>query len=186
MENYKNFFNDKIKKLIYPAIFLLFIAVGFYQSFIRDSNEIGFLGADKDGRQVLIQTLDEQLKPSVRVNSDFFQHSFLYRLLIQEPMRTTIIFDLKNLQNENQNFNLEGFLNQPHDDFIKNFRDKIFMQERYSVSPDDLKKQLNEKGAKTMEDLLAGFGFKKIQIIENGQITIREIRGTKNVYWVGF
>lgn len=37
-----------------------------------------------------------------------------------------------------------------------------------------------------MESLLAGFGFKKMQIYEKGNHVITvEIKGNKNVYWVG-
>ncbi|NTU98537.1 hypothetical protein HGA64_00815 [Candidatus Falkowbacteria bacterium] len=179
--------NENFKtKVLYPILFIAFIGVVFYQNFIRHSNEIGFLGADKDGRQVFIQTLNKQLEPDMKVDSDFFEYNLLYRMLVQEPMRTVIKFDIQD-KNKITVKQVDDYLNQPSSKFVEKFTDKVFMQEKYQVSPSDLTKQLDEKGVKTIEGLLAGFGFRQIEILENGKlVTTKEIQNTKNVFWAGF
>ena len=182
MEQEKN----KLKNYLIGLTILLFIGYSFYWSFFRTTNEIGFLGADKSGRQVLIQTLDSYYSPDVRVDSDFFDYTFISRIMIQEPMRTTIRFDIQNEKNTASLSSVENFLTQPYNGFIDNFKEKIFMQDGYEITPEELKESLSEKNVKTMEDFLAGFGFKKFQIYEKGihKLTV-EIKGNKNVYWAG-
>lgn len=176
----------KFKNILIGICVAIFISYSIYYSIIRTTNEIGFIGADKAGRQVLIQTLDNYLKPDVRVDSDFNDHSFLERMLIQEPMRTTLRFDIQNNQNKINLSSAENFLSQPYGSFLSNFKDKIFLKEGYEVSPEEFDKNLKDKGAKTMEDFLAGFGFKKLQIYEKGKHVLTvEINGNKNVYWAG-
>lgn len=179
--------NENFKtKVVYPILFIAFIGVVFYQNFIRHNNEIGFLGTDKDGRQVLIQMLNEQLKPDIKVDSDFFEHNLIYRMLVQEPMRTVVRFDVQD-ENKIPTKQVEEYLNQSSSDFVNKLTGKVFMQEKYQLNPGELSKQLDEKGIKTMEGLLAGFGFKQVEILENGKlITTKEIQNTKNAYWAGF
>ncbi|MCX6745384.1 MAG: hypothetical protein NTX82_07770 [Candidatus Parcubacteria bacterium] len=178
--------NGKLKNILIGLGVVFLIGYLVYYSLVRTTNEIGFLGADKSGRQVLIQTLDDYLKPDVKVDSDFYDHSFLSRMLIQEPMRTTIRFDIQNPQNKIFFSSAESFLSQSNDEFVKNFKEKIFMQEGYEITPRELQKRLEDKEAKTMEDFLAGFGFNKFQMYEKGKyVSTFEIKGTRNVYWAG-
>ena len=178
--------SGKIKNILIGLGIAFIIGYTIYYSVIRTTNEVGFLGADKSGRQVLIQTLDDYLKPDVKVDTDFYDHSFLSRMLIQEPMRTIIRFDIQNPQSKISLSSAESFLSQPNDEFVKNFKEKIFMHEGYEVTPEDLKKNLKNKEAKTIEDFLAGFGFKKFEMYEKGKHVLTvEIKGNKNVYWAG-
>lgn len=177
--------NGKIKNILIGLGVAFLIGYTIYYSVIRTTNEIGFLGTDKSGRQVLIQTLDDYLKPDVKVDSDFYDHSFLNRMLIQEPMRTNIRFDIQKPQNKMPLSSAENFLSQPNDEFVKNFKEKIFMHEGYEITPEELQKNLKDKEVITMEDFLAGFGFKKFQIYEKGKHVLTvEIKGNENVYWV--
>ncbi|MBU2497815.1 MAG: hypothetical protein KKE57_02840 [Proteobacteria bacterium] len=79
------------KVFIYIGVCLV-IGYVIYSMF-KTTDEIGFLGAGKVGRQVLIQTLDEVIKQRGKVNSEFFDRPFILRLLIGAPLRTTIRYD---------------------------------------------------------------------------------------------
>jgi hypothetical protein len=80
------------KLLIYICVFSV-IGFTIFKMF-QTTDEIGYLGAGKVGRQVLIQSLDAILKPRARVDSDFFDRPFIVRLILGEPLRTTIRLDL--------------------------------------------------------------------------------------------
>jgi len=155
------------KNILLAIAIVAIICYSFYSEFIRTSNEIGFLGASKEGRQVLIQTLDSYMEPDIKVDSDFYDHSFVSRILIQEPMRTTIRFDIKGAGDASLS-SAENFLSYPDDDFVKQFKRSVFMQEGSEISPDELIKRLKEKNITTMEGFLAGFGFKQFQVYYSG------------------
>lgn len=178
--------DEKLKTFLIGLGFAIFIVYAIYSQFFKTSNEIGFIGADKAGRQILIQTLDAYMEPDIKVDSDFSDYSFLSRAIIQEPMRTTIRFDVQNSKNNASLSTVENFLSQPNSDFINNFKEKVSIRDDSSITPDELRKRLNEKNASTMEGFLAGFGFKKFQIYKEGKHVLTvEINGVKNVYWAG-
>lgn len=177
---------NKIKNILIGILIAVILGYVFYSSFIRNRNEIGYLGADKSGRQIFIQTLDDYFEPDIKIDSDFNDYSVLSRMLIQEPMRTTIRFDIKNPQNKISLSIADDFLSQPYSVILDEYKGNVSIRSDSEISPDDLKKRLDEKGAKTVEDLFAGFGFKKFQIYNKGQHSLTtELKGTKNVYWTG-
>lgn len=178
--------DDRLKNFLTGLGFAIFIIYAIYSQFFKTSNEIGFIGADKAGRQILVQTLDAYLEPDIKVDSDFLDYSFLSRVVIQEPMRTTIRFDVQNEQDKASLSTVENFLSQPNDEFITMFKEEISIRDNSEITPDELRKRLNEKNSSTMEGFLAGFGFKKFQIYREGKHVLTvEIDGTKNVYWTG-
>jgi hypothetical protein len=172
--------------LIYLGV-VIFLISGIYDMFIKTTDEIGFLGAGKVGRQVLIQTFEYEMKPDVKVDSEFFDRPFPLRLIIGEPLRTTIRF---NIQNENKlradQETALTFLNQPAQTISDRFQGKIVMQDGFEITPDELKSSMQKNNVNTIEDLLAGFGFNKFEIylLDHPRVEI-DIKGTKNVGRVG-
>jgi len=83
-----------IKNISIGIGILLFFGVGFLRLF-QTTDEIGFLGAGKVGRQVFIQTLDDMMEKNNKgsVDSDFFDKPFIVRFILGEPLRTTIRFN---------------------------------------------------------------------------------------------
>ncbi len=178
--------DDKFKNFLIVVSFFAFICYSIYGSFFKTSNEIGFLGVDKAGRQIFIQTLDGYLQPGIKVDSDFFDHNFISRFFIQEPMRTTIRFDVQDSQNKLSLSTAENFLSQLNEDFVNNYKSDISTRADSAITPDELKKRLRDSKSVTMEALLAGFGFKQFQIFQEGKhILTVEINGNKNIYWTG-
>lgn len=186
MNDGKNQKDSKLKNYGIGVIVLIIITYSFYYAFFKTTNEIGFLGFDKTGRQIFIQTLDTYSEPDINVDSDFSDHNILDRILIQEPMRTTIKFNIKSSSSNSYLSSADSFLSQPYDILLKQYKGNISTRENSEISPTELTQRLNEKGCKTIEDFLAGLGFIKIQIFENGshKLTV-ELKGNKNVYWSG-
>lgn len=171
---------------LYAIGIIVFIIYTPYYMF-RTTNEVGFLGADKNGRQVLIQTLDAELKPNVRVDSDFHDRNIFLRFLIGEPLRTTLRFDYQiNPLEEMDVKSLKAYLDRPYQELTANFTGQIFMQNGYEISREELEESLKKNNAETLEDLYAGFGFKRFEgyLMGKKKVSI-EIRNTKNVLHVG-
>ncbi len=177
---------EKLKNWLIGAGVLLFIGFSIYYTFIRTTNEIGWLGADKVGRQVLIQTLDESAKSSgIRVTSDFNSHPIWERMIVGEPMRTVIRYEVQSSEGSNR-FGLQEHLELPHESITDQFQGKVTLQDDYEPTKDELVESLKKHDAKTMEDFYAGFGFKRIELYTNGQFTAAlEIKGTKNILHAG-
>jgi len=166
---------------------LAFLLLGVYNMFIKSSNEVGFLGMDKVGRQVFIQSFDAYLDPNIDVDSEFNDTPLPIRLIVGEPLRTTLKFDIR----DEKEFHatpegVDAFLAKPASYIVDEYRDKITMQDNYEVTPDELKKSMKEKGVQTVEDLLSGFGFKKFEMFSRGVLVKSiELPRTKNVIHVG-
>lgn len=179
--------SQKIKSWAGIAAFIAVIVYSLYFTFFRTSNEVGFLGMDKTGRQVFIQSMDAYLDPNVDVDSDFFDHNFLSRLIIQEPMRTVLRFDIRD-ENEFQasSESVDAFLASSATSILGMYQDEVFMQEEYRITPEELKQSANEKGVETVSDLLSGFGFKRLEVYSRGElIKSVELPKTKNVGHAG-
>lgn len=183
----KTEFKDKIQTILVSLFLLVLLGLGIYHQFIRSSDEIGFLGAGKVGRQVLLQTFEYEMKPDVKVDSEYFDTPLPIRLIIGEPLRTTIRF---NIQNENKfradQTTARNFLEHPANIITDRFQGNIVMQEGYEITPVDLRRIMKVKNVNTIEEMLAGFGFKKFEIylLDHPRVEIN-IRGTKNVGHVG-
>lgn len=174
---------EQFKNWIIGISILMIFVYSFYYVIFRTTNEIGWLGADKNGRQILIQTLDKSSKEvGINVDSDFYSHPIWERMIIGEPMRTVIRYDVKN-PNEVNRFAIQDHLSQPYTSFTDNISGEISIRSDSSISKEYIIERLNENGARTMEDLYAGFGFKRIELYSNGKFTsAQEIRGVKNVF----
>lgn len=176
------------KLLIYICVFSV---IGFtIFKMVQTTDEIGYLGAGKVGRQVLIQSLDAISKPRARVDSDFFDRPFIVRLILGEPLRTTIRFDFQ--EEEVKKITLEmvkQYLNLPHEtitQFFQSNKGKILLQKGYELEVNEFRKILKEKNVKTIEDFYAGFGFNKYEVYVRGKPKFSiKIRNVKNVKHIG-
>lgn len=131
-----------MKNYLIGTVIIFLVVYGVYSMFFKTTNEIGFLGADKAGRQVFIQSLDSFLKQgNISVDSDFNDHNILSRIIIGEPMRTTIRFDMTNPPKALNIEDAGGFLNQPYTLFIDEYKDKITLQDNLEMSKEDFKKE---------------------------------------------
>ncbi len=169
------------------AFFIAVVVYSFYSTFVKTSNEIGFLGMDKAGRQVFIQSLDSFLDPNINVDSDFFDHNLISRMLIQEPMRTTLKFDIRD---ENEfvatSESIGAFLAAPASKLVDMYKSNVTMQENYELTLDEFRKLVNDKEVKSIGDLLSGFGFKRFEVYSRGILIKRvDFPKTKNVLHAG-
>ena len=173
------------KVLIYFGVFLV-ISYVIYNIF-KTSDEIGFLGAGKVGRQVLIQTLNVAFKPKGKVDSEFFDRPFIFRLLFGAPLRTTIRFDFQEEKAEKTDMNMVNkYLALPHEKITRYFKGNIVMQEGYEITTDNLKELMKEKNVNTIEDFLAGFGFRRYEVYFSGTPKVSiELRNVRNVKHAG-
>jgi hypothetical protein len=173
------------KVLIYIGVCLV-ISYVIYTMF-KSTDEIGFLGAGKVGRQVLIQTLDGSLKQRGKVNSEFFDRPFIFRLLFGAPLRTTIRFDFHEERAETTDTEMVNkYLALPHETITHFFKGNIVMQEGYEITADSLRKLMKEKNVNTIEDFLAGFGFRRYEVYFRGTPRVSiEIRNVRNVKHAG-
>ncbi|MEW6737425.1 MAG: hypothetical protein AB1489_39455 [Acidobacteriota bacterium] len=186
MESNKKPIKETLRNWLIGLGVLAFLGVGFYQMFFAHSNEVGFLGMDKVGRQVFIQSLDEYMHPNADVDSEFHDIPLPLRI-ISEPLRTTIKF---NIQDEREfqatEQGVKMFLNQPANVIVDKYRGKVTMQDAWEIEPSELKKLMAEKKVETVSDLLSGFGFEKFEMYSRDKlIKSVELPKTKNVIHVG-
>lgn len=163
------------------------IVYSFYFTIFKTTNEVGFMGMDKVGRQVFIQSMDAYLDPNVDVDSDFFDYNILYRLVIQEPMRTVLKFDIRD-ENEFKATpeSVDAFLASPASGILDMYQDEVMMQEEYRLTPEELKQSAKDKGVETISDLLSGFGFERFDVYSRGNlIKSVELPKTENVGHAG-
>lgn len=176
---------QKLKEYLIGALVILVIVIYSFHYFTTIINERGFLGMDKSGRQIFIQTMDQYISTiddSVTVTSDWDDFSFLERLW-QEPMRTTLRIYKVMDEDESLRFKIaEGFaeiipsqkiedsLEIPYTDFLHNYSSEISMSEDYSVTQKELEEFSKESGVVTYRDLLRGFGFTNYEYYINGEL----------------
>lgn len=173
------------KILIYIGVCLI-ISYVIYSMF-KTTDEIGFLGAGKVGRQVLIQTIDETLKKRGRVDSEFFDRPFIVRLLFGAPLRTTIRFDFEEENaGKTDTEMVRRYLALPHETITDLFNGDIVMQEGYEITAHDLRRLMKDNNVNTIEDFFAGFGFRRYEVYFKGSPRVSiEIRNVRNVKHVG-
>lgn len=179
-----------VKKILESLLVILVIGFVIFKMF-QTTDEIGYLGAGKVGRQVLIQTLDHFVQPKARVTSEFYDRPFILRLILGEPLRTTIRFDFQEEKAKITTLKmLNNYLNLPHETitqlFVESKEDKIILQDKFELGVDDFKKSLIDKNVKTIEDFFAGYGFYKYEVYIFGQPKFSiDLKNVKNVGHVG-
>lgn len=176
------------------AAFLLLVGFSLYHSCFRVTNEIGPIGADKAGRQIFLQSLQHYMgKPlGYTVTSEWSDSSFLVRLLVQEPMRTTIRFVLPKDGGEPDSRPFIELLEAPYPRFFALFNSppdaEIWLREEHSVPLANFYERLDDIGASTVEDMFASLGFRRFEVYYDGRALLqRDLRQVHraNVKWVG-
>lgn len=179
------------KNKILETLLVIFVIGFVIFKMFQTTDEIGYLGAGKVGRQVLIQTLDHFMEPKARVTSEFYDRPFILRLILGEPLRTTIRFDFQDEKAKITTLEmLINYLNLPHETITQFFdeskEEKIILQDKFELGVDDFKKSLIDKNVKTIEDFFAGYGFYKYEVYIFGQPKFSiDLRNVKNVGHVG-
>ncbi len=175
---------QKIKGYLIKMVILAAIITYVFHYFTTTVDETGFLGMNKDGRQIFIQSMDHYIgtmDSSVTVSSEWDDYSFLERLW-QEPMRTTLKINKAMSEDEYLQFRIarglsettrsedvETSLEIPYVDFIRNLSE-ISLSEDYSISSEELETIANEAGVVTYRDLLRGFGFTSHEYYVNDEL----------------
>lgn len=172
---------QKLKKYLIRTLIAIAIIIAIFHNFTVIVNERGFLGMDKDGRQVFIQTINHYTskEDGIMIASEWDDFSFLERLW-QEPMRTTLRVYQTVSDEEYHNLGVSELFGQSsveimideisYKEFLQNYSSEIYMSEDYAISSKDLEKFANEAGVVTYRDLLSGFGFTNYEYYINGEL----------------
>lgn len=168
--------NEKIKNLLAIVGVVLFIAYSIYAVLLRQTNEIGPIGFDKVGRQIFLQTLEAENKDAgLRVTSEWEDTTFMERMFIKAPMRTTMRFILDKPAGPYGVHTLQTFLDAPWQTYFMGMGPKteVFFQEEVRLSLADLYTALGKVGAKTNKDMLAAMGFRRYEIYQGTALVTR-------------
>ena len=186
----------RIKKYLINIGILLAIGIVMYKGCSVD-NEYGFLGFDKMGRQIYIQSLNHYFQGRITVESEFFDRNILLRFL-KEPLRTTLRFrynflienylnlDIfgesisdslindERLKQEYKNYIIsetEKVLNEPVDNILSFFDEsgEIYLTEETTIKITELRERVSESECKTVEDFYKGLGFELYEVFVNDE-----------------
>lgn len=184
--------NAKAGRFLAAIGVLAVIAIGLHSCF-RVTNEIGPIGADKAGRQIFLQSLQYYFGTplGLTVTSEWSDSTFLGRLFIQEPMRTTIRFVAPDSVQSDAGAPSQ-FLNTPFRDFFNQFKPppnaSISLRENDSILLPEFYKRLDSLGASSVADMLAAMGFRRFEVYRGERlVTERELPtiGRANIKWAG-
>lgn len=155
---------ERIRIVAVAVTLVVTVSCFFFRSCVATTNEFGFLGADKNGRQIYLQTLDHVSSPQFHVTSEFYDHSIFLRFL-QEPMRTTIRFvGSADTQNMFTRQAIDQLLATPAVAHLMQFRDSISLTKEYSLPTDKMIERAGEKGVFTYREFLVGMGFQRLEV----------------------
>lgn len=158
---------SQIKNLLVILAVVLFIAYSIYAVLLRQTNEIGPIGVDKDGRQIFLQTLDAVNKDNgLRVTSEWESTTFLERMFIKEPMRTTIRFVMRGSTDISDVLVSRAYLDMPWSNYFRGAppEGKMHLREDVEVLLPEFYMALEKLGAKTNEDMFAAMGFRHYEV----------------------
>lgn len=152
---------EKLRNGVIAVAFAVFLAVGFWQTCFQVTNEIGPLGADKDRRQVLIQSLDAYFAGW----TDSWQRMF------QEPMRTTfkLSYRLTDPSREPDSLLVDRILHSRASEFLDLYRGPASLQRDWQVPVEKLRARADSLKVKTFGELLDAYGFRTFRIDLEGK-----------------
>lgn len=177
---------------------VLFFAYGCWDAFLRTTNEIGPVGADKAGRQILLQTLDDYFRRgndstttgyALDVTSEFDRVPLPIRFL-KEPMRTTFVlrYRVKQVGRAVDSTFADRLLAAPSDILVNEYRGPVSMTRERDVPPDTLRARLRRLGVESVGQFLAAFGFRKLEVeVDGSKVIERNLPavGKGNSKWSG-
>ena len=174
---------EKVKRFFTIVGILIILGIVFYKGCSPD-NYFGYLGFDKIGRQIYIQSLNEHFEGRILVESEFFDRNVFMRFL-KEPQRTTLRFnnvfqDIDNLEIDDpirEQYieyviqETQRALNEPIDNILDFFDDdaEIYLTEDKTISGTELRQRTREAECMTVQDFYKGLGFNKYEVYINGE-----------------
>ncbi len=193
---------QKARKIVDNLLGLVGIVVAviiFYHGFTVTINETSYLGIDKFGRQVFIQTLNNFVTESdnkVKVTSNYDDFNFVERIW-QEPMLTTIRIynnmseeDINNflLSNSDSTINRAKVIEKSLDDnyvsVLNIYKSEIILTKECSVTKEKFEEMAYKEGILTFRDLLTSFGFVNYEYFINDKLICRIILNPNVSNWV--
>lgn len=184
----------KASPVLASAAVLLVIAASFYHACFKVTNEIGPIGADKAGRQIFLQSLQHYMGEPLGLNitSEWADSSFLGRLVIQEPMRTTIRFEVASTRDAPDPKTFVEFLELPYPRFFAEFNPppdaSISLREDHEILLADFYHRLDELGVATVGEMFACLGFRRFELYHGQRAVLQSDLPQvhrPNVKWVG-
>ena len=110
--------------------------------------------------------IDDQ---TLTITSEWEDSNVVTRLLIQEPMRTTLRFRSTRAPSE-LSVNAETTLNQPVATLTADLGSTMWLRKDVSETREVFVSHLNDLGVRTLADLLAAMGFRRYEVYGAGQL----------------
>ncbi len=163
-----------MKKSIITAALLAAFVLGYWAYRSTMPGVVGPLGADRFGRQVLIQGLDgyfdhmndtAQTGYTIDVTSEWGDRSALQRML-QEPERTTfrVVYRIQRHGTTVDTAFVDRLLESPSDGFLALYREAVILREDLELPVDSVRARLDGLGGRTFQALLSAFGFTRFEV----------------------
>lgn len=156
----------KIRNFIFATLLIVWILYNLVFPFFRTTNETGPIGADMNGRQILIQKMRANMSNGdFTVTTEWDESSYLYRLLIQPPMRTTLKFKFTKGTTDLTVEHCNNLLEMEFDENALDIYDSdIELTESHSITKYEFNKFFRENKCKTMQDFFCTFGFTTLEL----------------------
>lgn len=147
---------------------ILVIAIPGYFQFVRVANEFGPVGMDVDGRRIFLQSLSAGAVSGAGVTSEWEDSNVVARLLIQEPMRTTIRIRLPANAGTTSSEQMTA-LSAPFTPFDDN-GEQLYLTAKATIGVPELNKRLSDLSVRTFGDLLAACGFRRYEVYQGSDL----------------
>ena len=178
------------------AAFGAYMLYAAWATFFRVTNEIGPVGADKVGRQVYLQSLDQYFSGidssstgyAVDVGSEPVSKWIVIRM-VKESMFTTFrmsyrITDTKLIDSTFA----EQLLHSSADEFLNLYRGPATLRDDVDIPSDSLRARMSTLKVASFADFLAAFGFRRFEVFINGRpfvSTDLPQLSRRNSQWIG-
>ncbi len=151
-------------------LLLAFLVASGYCQFVRTADEIGPAGVNTDGRQIWIEMIQSSAgSPPVTVTSEWEDSNLLVRLLVQEPMRTTLRFRTEESVT-GVDTSARRSLDQNASAVTDGLGDRVPLRKDETESRADFVARLSKLGVRTVADLLGALGFRRYEVYSGGQL----------------
>jgi len=189
---------NKLKSQLISTLITCFIVAFIFKSCFGKTDEYGILGMDKDGRQIMLQTLNASSSTGVQYTSEWDDTIFIQRLW-QEPMRTTFRVVMTATPEQEAMAvtsmalgNLEPYrytdkyLDSSFETFLSDYGPSVVLQSDLEMTRDEFRQQCRDSGINTVRDLLGGLGFRQYQYyINNSMLFYFDLPATNRTFHGG-
>lgn len=175
-------------KIIVTILFVLILGY-VVKGFIIPSDAVSLIGADRGGRQVFANSLNDLVPESYRhilkFKTEIEDTNFLERLLWRKPLHTTLRVKYYYQKNEDEKLmEMKQALGEGPRVFWYQFlgvldqrisrAKRMYISKRTVVDGDEWSKLLKEANIQSMKDLLRIYGFERVQYYEDEKIIHEE------------